>query len=807
MKRLSILIICLLWIQAMSAQNEQAQLADSARSDTVSIAIAEILPTIAKEAMNIEQKLLPEVQRNVVHPNQIQIDSLQMEVGRLGTITSELILDNQGYSFYESLNLKWSELINNLEKIEAKLLDYSTEIERVRTNLDIQKLRWEITGSSIKDLEYAENMVQPIGKMIRIIDSALHIVQDSLHYAISAQQRTTVAILEAKTNLASVQQLKDEEIGYILTLKDPPLWRISSQSDSTALVIDIDMIQQFRMEDSKLYLKNNWYVLLILVLLYLVLALFLRWLRKEHHKIENSNKEQLKQSLFVISMPYVAAWMFSTLLILVFFHATMPLLIAKAYALLFLIPFLVVFHGAVIKALRWSLFYFVILFIFSNIPILFAVSEVSNRLIQLFLTIAIGGFFVWFVIQGKRLKSENEDGRLFYSFLKTFSPWYLVVQCCALIVNIIGYGVMAELINFGTIISITMALILGTAYTSLVTLIYIFIQTRPAQHSNLVRESGMSLYRGLKKVLWLLTIYYWVKMSLDGYHVWDPVVAWLVKIWETGYQFGTFHVSIGDIISFILIIVFSWIIAWILKHILQKEVLLRFNMARGVPNAVSSLLYYFLVVSGFMLALAYIGFDLSNLGLLAGAMGFGIGFGLQSLIGNFIAGLILAFERPVTVGDWIFVDGLEGRVIKMGIRTSVIRQFDGSQLIIPNADLVNNKVTNWSLTKFRKRYIITVHAHLDSDPDFVLKTIDDAVKKVDGVLTDPAAATYFRGVVERALEFAVYFWASENLFEVQSNVNLAIQKAIDEANIVLEIPLPLKMDPLKETGESIGGGK
>jgi small-conductance mechanosensitive channel len=172
------------------------------------------------------------------------------------------------------------------------------------------------------------------------------------------------------------------------------------------------------------------------------------------------------------------------------------------------------------------------------------------------------------------------------------------------------------------------------------------------------------------------------------------------------------------------------------------------------------------------------------------------------LIGNFIAGLILAFERPVTVGDWIFVDGLEGRVIKMGIRTSVIRQFDGSQLIIPNADLINNKVTNWSLSQFKKRYLITVHTHLESDPDFVLKTINDAVHTVDGVLKDPPTATYFRGVVDRALEFAVYFWASDNLLEVQSQVNLAIQKAIEEKNIVLEIPLPLKIDPTEKPGES-----
>ena len=130
-----------------------------------------------------------------------------------------------------------------------------------------------------------------------------------------------------------------------------------------------------------------------------------------------------------------------------------------------------------------------------------------------------------------------------------------------------------------------------------------------------------------------------------------------------------------------------------------------------------------------MLALSAAGFSLQNLGLLAGALGVGIGFGLQNIINNFISGLILAFERPVTVGDIINVSGSEGVVKKIGIRASVIKEYDGSEVIVPNAELISNKVINWTLSKYTRRSILTIHTHKDTDTDIVLKLMKDAVSQ------------------------------------------------------------------------------
>ncbi|MFC2102203.1 mechanosensitive ion channel family protein [Bacteroidota bacterium] len=792
MKRFTYILFCLFWIQTSIAQEENI-LPDSANQTAQSVSLVEILPTIAKEAMRIRQNLLPDIQQPIISDSKIMIDSLASEVERMGVTTDVLISDNQGHNFNESLNLKWTDLIQSLETIEKNLGTYTSDLQEIESGLKIQMENWKIKESGLKELEYAENIAVPVGRFITLLDSTLKIVQDSLQTSFQILEKTTVSLIAANTHLNEVNGLKEQEIGYIFSMKEPAIWNMSYSTDTTLMMYDSSLLYQFRIEDSNTYIRNSWHILLLLLFLFLLIFCGLLWLKKEHLNMDVPDSHEVIERNFLLSRPIASAFMFSVLSILLLFQSGMPLLVNKAFVLLFLIPFLIIFSGIVMKPLRWSLFFFVLLFILSNIIVLDPIDKVTQRFSQIFLTITTGIFFIWFLVRRHSFHQDTGSKQLLYRFLNRFSPLYLILLGAALILDILGYINLATALNHGTIVSITTASILGTAYMSLKMLVFLFIHTRFGETSILIKERRESLYNGFVKILWIITIFLWIKISLRGYHVLDPITAWLEKIWGIGYQVGTLFVSIGEVITFFLIIIFSWLISYALKTILQKEVLNRFNLSRGVPNAISSLFYYFLVISSFMLALAYIGFNLSNLGLLAGALGFGIGFGLQNLIGNFIAGLILAFERPVTVGDRISIDNLEGYVIKVGIRVSVIRQYDGSQLIIPNADLITHKVTNWSLSKFKKRYIITIHTQLQSEPETVLKAINNAVKKVSGVLPDPPPDTYFRGVVDRSLEFALYYWVSDNLFEVQSNVNLAVQKALNEANIKLEIPLPVNL--------------
>ncbi|MBA7514637.1 Miniconductance mechanosensitive channel MscM [subsurface metagenome] len=239
---------------------------------------------------------------------------------------------------------------------------------------------------------------------------------------------------------------------------------------------------------------------------------------------------------------------------------------------------------------------------------------------------------------------------------------------------------------------------------------------------------------------------------------------------------------------------------------LEVEIFGRLNLPRGVPMAISSLTQYFLIVLGFMIAMSFVGINLKSLSILIGALGVGIGFGLQHTVNNFISGLILAFERPVTIGDIVNVEGLEGVVMKIGIRASTIRQWDGSHVIVPNADLISSKVINWNLTKYERRFILTIHTNLKTDADKVLKLMKEAAESVEYVLSNPEAKSYFHGIKDKYMEFALFYWTSDNILECKSLVNLAVQKALAKEGIDFVMPIPLIIQEKKEN-EVSGAGK
>jgi small-conductance mechanosensitive channel len=260
----------------------------------------------------------------------------------------------------------------------------------------------------------------------------------------------------------------------------------------------------------------------------------------------------------------------------------------------------------------------------------------------------------------------------------------------------------------------------------------------------------------------------------------------LIAFWNTGREFGELVVTVGGIVEFILILLLSYVVSSLIRTLLREEFLDRMELPRGVPMAISSLTFYLLIVIGFLLALASLGFGLDKLGILAGALGVGIGFGLQGIVNNFLSGLILVFERPITEGDIVIVDDVSGKVVKIGIRSSRIRKWDGSEMIIPNADLISNKVINWTRGEYKRRFTIRFETDTSVNPTLVQETVDRAVMEVPGVFQNPKPTTYFEGLEGEAFLFALYYWLPGEDFAIKSAVQNTFHAALKEQNIPLK---------------------
>jgi len=263
---------------------------------------------------------------------------------------------------------------------------------------------------------------------------------------------------------------------------------------------------------------------------------------------------------------------------------------------------------------------------------------------------------------------------------------------------------------------------------------------------------------------------------------------------------GTLNITIGGIFALIIILLVTFTISRFLKFIVEDVTLKRSKLPRGVPVAISVTIRYFLIILGVMFALSSAGIELGKFSLLAGALGVGIGFGLQNIVNNFISGLILVYERPLQVGDTIEVESLLGQVNRIGIRSSNVRTFDGAEVLVPNGNLISNQLINWTLSDNKRRIEIKVGVSYGSDPNRVLKILEQVAMDNEDALKEPPPRALFEAFGDSSLIFRLLFWVPYTIgIGTKSDIAIGIFNRFKENNI--EIPFPQVDLHMKEPRE------
>ena len=191
-----------------------------------------------------------------------------------------------------------------------------------------------------------------------------------------------------------------------------------------------------------------------------------------------------------------------------------------------------------------------------------------------------------------------------------------------------------------------------------------------------------------------------------------------------------------------------------------------------------------------------------KLTLIGGALGVGIGFGLQNIVSNFVSGLILAFERPIREGDVIQLQTLNGEVRRIGFRATVVRTFDGAEVIVPNASLISQDVINWTLSDQQRRITVPVGVAYGSDPARIKALLLDVAGKFPAVLRTPEPFALFTGFGDSALNFELRFWTTDadRVAILKSDVTTAVNDALVSAGI--EFPSPQRDLHIRSVGDA-----
>ena len=266
------------------------------------------------------------------------------------------------------------------------------------------------------------------------------------------------------------------------------------------------------------------------------------------------------------------------------------------------------------------------------------------------------------------------------------------------------------------------------------------------------------------------------------------------------FTLGNTSITLWSLISFLFL---TWLLFYLtnkLKNWIVYKILSNSKIELGVRLAVGTIIRYMVLVLGLIIVLQTVGIDLSTLTILAGALGVGIGFGLQNITNNFVSGIIILFERPIKVGDRIQVGDVNGDVVRISMRSTTVVTNDNISVIVPNSEFISSTVVNWSHTDRNVRFNISVGVSYNADPEKVKQILLDVADNEEGVLKSPKPDVLFDEFADSSLNFKLRIWTSTYITTpglLKSKLYFEIFKKFKEKGI--EIPFPQRDLHIKNT--------
>ena len=256
------------------------------------------------------------------------------------------------------------------------------------------------------------------------------------------------------------------------------------------------------------------------------------------------------------------------------------------------------------------------------------------------------------------------------------------------------------------------------------------------------------------------------------------------------FEINRTPVTLSSIVMFIVVITFFYMLSRLLQNLLRNKILAHFRIDPGTQFTMARISHYLVMIIGLILAFQFIGIDLSGLAVIIGLLSVGIGFGLQNITSNFIAGVILLFERPIKIGDRVTVGRTEGDVVAINMRSTTIRSLNNIAIIVPNSEFISSQVINWSYGDPKVRLVVEVGVSYNSDLETVVRALREVAEESPYVLKDPEPDVLLSSFGDSAWNMELRVWLPDpyRYYFMRSEINSGIVRKFRQLNI--EIPYP-----------------
>lgn len=680
------------------------------------------------------------------------------------------------YRYWRARNLEYGE--------ERRLLTLrASKLAGQVQALEAQKPEWVATWTQIRESPGIESVVERTKQLLDRIQEVKSQAQDQLNVVLTLQNEVSQQDQQISDILLRVREAREGERGRLLVADNPPLWEASGfrqldQSWGTTFRRSFDRSFATTTEFSRTH-RIAVFVLAVSYLLVLLLVFKLR------RYIDKTRLEVSAEPVLVMSRPFSVA-LLVTLIGTGRFIASAPIGIAFLFYLLYLVPVLRILAPLIEPKLRILLYILAALYGLEGAYLLVQLPLLFRRELYALLVFTALISFGW-LARPSSILQVTAQGRS-RGMLMIGVRGSLLLLVASLVGNIVGFVSLAQVLGLIALVGpfVATALYCGARVLSLI----LSIVLRAHWARALLDVRIVAMERWGSRLFVLGAVLLWLKFMLQLVMLYDTVLEAASKLFRYPIGFEKIHFTLGDALGLAFILFGGYFVANTFTFLLKKVVLPKLPLQRGLPYAISTITYYVLLMLVALVALSAAGIELNKFTVLTGALGVGLGFGLQNIVNNFVSGLILLFERPIHVGDTVDVGGLVGMVRRIGARSSTVVTFQGAEVIVPNSNLLSNQVINWTLSSQWRRVDVPVRAAYGTDPERVIKLLVSVAESHPGVLLERPPMAFFMGFGESALNFELRFWSAwqDTWFQLQSDVTVAVAKALREAGI--EIPFP-----------------
>lgn len=769
---------------ALSDIANQGQVA----AETVGNAEADLA---ADETVAAAQAALPELARDI-QARQAETDQL---LARLPTID---VLRDAG-AVWDRLEKRAADLTRDLTRQAGRYDERLAELQQLEES-------WKLTRQPAREAGDSAGLVEQVDRIVADVARARKAVAARRAQVLALQNQAVQLGNQARETQGAIRKSLDQATNRLLQRDRPPLWRSElrgatshnlAEAGNQTLASQWAALRAHAADNADAYGLHAAFAVACVAGLWALRRPMRRWLDKE---------PELDEAYRVLDAP-VATGTLIALMAAGLFYGQAPRLWWTLLGVAGAVPTVLLTRRVIGRNLYPVMYALVAFYVADQVRTLVAAAPTLSRILFMAEMLAGLGFLLWQIRRSAGASAaassppagtapagvaspasaaavaQDVPTPAIATAVRLGSRVMLATFLIATALHVLGYVRLGELLATGMFSSAYLALVLHAAVEVADGLVAGLLRVPPLSMLEMVRRHRHLLKQRLQLGLRWLAAGAWLLSTLDLFALRQPLATLLATALEAPLRFGSIEITVGSVLLFAATLWGTWLLSRLIRFTLEEEFYPRAGLARGLTYAISTVLHYVILVVGFVIAIAALGVDMTRFTILAGAVGVGLGFGMQNIVNNFVSGLIVLFERPVEVGDLVQLGDTTGTVERIGIRATVIRTTSGAAIILPNGKLIADQLTNWTLSSRLRRIQVPVQVPADSDPERVIAELTGVAQANARILKTPPPEVLFIKPGPGPLDFELRAWTRdvESASRVRSELVVAINRAMATA--------------------------